>query len=443
MKNKLLLPALLKALPLPFLVMLLTLASCIDPVGPPKPGTIKIAVLSDVHYMDPSLLKNGAENGDAFLRYLDADPKLVQYSDGIFKSAIAKVKAEKPDILLIAGDLTKDGERVSHLSVAGLLKQIGDLGTKVIVVPGNHDIQNPEARTYDGNNAYPTPSISPNEFSTIYADFGYGSATARDPNSLSYVSQPLPDLWVIAIDGCKYYENVGDIAVVGGVIKPLTMEWIKGQLELAKKKNVRVLGLMHHNLIEHYTAQSQLDPGYVTDNFESNANALMDAGLDVIFTGHYHANDVSSREYNGNTLYDVETASLVDPPLPLRIVKLNSKDLDISTQYITSISGPLPGGMDLTGYSNAFFSAHLDGAFSYLLTQEPFGLSEADAANSAPLFRNAYMAHFAGDEKISPSEQSKDDALAAMSPMAGMALASLWTDLNPKDNSVKINLRAK
>jgi hypothetical protein len=117
-------------------LLLLTgvLASCSDKEVFDGHKSIKIAVISDVHYMDPSLLKNGAENGKAFQDYLNADPKLVQYSDAIFKETIAKVKAESPDILLIAGDLTKDGELVSHQSVAALLAQFGSC-TKVTCIP--------------------------------------------------------------------------------------------------------------------------------------------------------------------------------------------------------------------------------------------------------------------------------------------------------------------
>lgn len=436
MKNKQLLP-----------ILLVLLASCSrDPQNPlenPNTSHLKIAVIADIHYMDPSLLVNGAENGEAFQNYLNADPKLIQYSDAIFKQALSKLAGERPDILLIAGDLTKDGERVSHESVARMLQPLRNAGTKIFVVPGNHDIHNPEARTYNGNNESVTPTITPADFTSLYADYGYKAAIARDPNSLSYVAQPYADLWILAIDDCKYYENVGAIAVVGGNIKTETMHWIKDQMALANSKGVRVLALMHHNLIEHYSGQTQLDPGYVTDNYEANANTLMDAGLNVIFTGHYHANDVTTRDYNGKTLYDVETASLVDEPLPYRIITMKGKSLDITTNYITSIATPLPGGMDLTSYSNGFLSAHLDGIFSYLLTQPPFEATEEDAAAAAPLFRNAYMAHLAGDEKISPGEQSIDDALAQLSPVAGMALAALWTDLNPKDNKIQISLRTK
>ncbi len=185
---------------------------------------LKIAIVSDIHYMDPSLLKNNANTGVAFNAYLDADPKLIEFSDPIFRNAISQIKAEKPDILLIPGDLTKDGERASHQSVVRLIKQISDAHIKVFVVPGNHDINNPEAVTYDGDNASPTPSISAADFSKIYSAYGYGNAIARDPNSLSYVAEPYPSLWILGIDDCEYYDNK-DIAIVAGKIKPETMKW--------------------------------------------------------------------------------------------------------------------------------------------------------------------------------------------------------------------------
>ena len=148
-----------------------------------------------------------------------------------------QLKSEKPDILLIPGDLTKDGEQVSHKTMVTLLKQLADAHIKVFVVPGNHDINNPEARTYDGDNATPTPSISAADFSNIYSAYGYDNAIARDPNSLSYVAQPYPGLWIFGIDDCEYYDNK-DIAIVAGRIKPETMTWA---LAWMQKQNAGIL----------------------------------------------------------------------------------------------------------------------------------------------------------------------------------------------------------
>jgi 3',5'-cyclic AMP phosphodiesterase CpdA len=431
--------------PLQFVFCLILVSSCskVPPLGTGKEGGIlnshplKIAVVSDIHFLDPSLLKNNASAGAAFQAYLDADPKLIEFSDPIFRAVISQLKSEKPDILLIPGDLTKDGERVSHKTMVGLLKQLSDIHIKIFVVPGNHDINNPEARTYDGDNATPTPSISASEFSSLYADYGYANAIARDPNSLSYVCQPYPNLWILGLDDCEYYDNK-DIAIVAGKIKPETMTWALARLQEAKRLHITVFGMMHHNMIEHYVGQTQLDPGYVTDNWETEADQFMNAGMSVIFTGHYHANDITQRVTGDKELFDIETGSLVTAPIPYRIITMNQNSFDISTRHVTSIDAKLPGGLDFPSYSNLFLSQHLDGYFSYFLAGPPFSLPSQYIATGAPLFRNAIMAHFAGDEKISPDEAAKDADFGQLSPQIAGALSTLWTDINTPDNDLHL-----
>lgn len=180
---------------LTMLTIALLFASCNDrldifPGQGVKQNSIKIAVVSDIHYMDPSLLANGAQNGEAFQNYLNADPKLIEYSDAIARKMIGEITTEKPQLVLIPGDLTKDGERVSHESIVELLQQLRAQKINVLVVPGNHDINNPEAVAYNGDLATPTPTVTASEFATLYNDFGYGSALYRDAYSLSYVSAP-------------------------------------------------------------------------------------------------------------------------------------------------------------------------------------------------------------------------------------------------------------
>ena len=63
---------------------------------------LKIAVITDIHYLDPSLLKNGAETGKALTDYMHSDPKMIPYGDPIFRAVIEKLKAERPDIVLVA-----------------------------------------------------------------------------------------------------------------------------------------------------------------------------------------------------------------------------------------------------------------------------------------------------------------------------------------------------
>ncbi len=397
---------------------------------------IKIAVVSDIHYMDPSLLRNGAENQAPFQDYLAQDPKLVQFSSWIFQQVVSDLKTLQPDLLLVPGDLTKDGELVSHQAVAGYLDQLRLRGTKVFVIPGNHDINNAKAVQYDGAGYTQLPRTQVADFTTIYKNFGYDQ-TDRDPASLSYLAKPYNDLWILSIDASEYetYGPEGDKA--DGRIKDATMTWALEKLAQAKQQGVTVFGLMHHNLVEHYSGQTQLDPGYVVDNWQTRVKQLMDAGLRIIFTGHYHANDITGYVQDGKQLYDIETGSLVTPPSPYRIVTVKNKKLEIRTNTVQSIATTLPGDMSFTDYSAAFLSQHLDGYFQYYLTNR-LGVPPDLAAFASPLLRNGAMAHFAGDEKMPPDQRAQINTLAGMSAQLAEMATTLWTDLGVKDNTTVV-----
>ena len=409
-----------------------------DLVGKNCNAELKIAIVSDIHYMHPSLLINNGENGKAFLNYLDQDPKLVQYSDLIFRKVLADIKVEKPDILLLPGDITKDGEKIGHLAMAAFLNLLRKDGIKVYAIPGNHDINNGKAKIFNGDNAYPVAMTSAAEFANIYGNFGYNDAIARDANSLSYVVQPQPNLRIIGIDASKYEEYGPEGDVAAGRIKPATLTWILAQLALAKKQNVAVFAMMHHNLIEHYAGQAQLDPGYVIDDWQNVAGILADAGLKIIFTGHYHANDISSFTHNSRELIDIQTGSLVTAPCPYRLVSVKNNRLDINTKTVQSIAANLPGGLGFPAFANTFLSQHLDGYFNYYLASQ-LGAPAPLATFAAPLFRNGIMAHFAGDENMPPDQRKLIEELATMSQQLAGIVTTLWTDLGIKDNKTVIS----
>ena len=53
------------------------------------------------------------------------------------------IKKDKPDLVLISGDLTKDGEKLGHQNMAEKLQTIEDeTDAEIFVINGNHDIYN-------------------------------------------------------------------------------------------------------------------------------------------------------------------------------------------------------------------------------------------------------------------------------------------------------------
>jgi predicted MPP superfamily phosphohydrolase len=399
---------------------------------------VKIAVLSDLHFMDPSLLK---ANGSAFQMYLMQDPKLLAESGAILQQIIFKLLIEKPDLVLISGDLTKDGEMVGHKSLIKQLRILSSNHIKVLVIPGNHDINNPDAKLFDGDNTTPVASITPENFKSLYADFGYKQAIAKDPNSLSYVSEPIKGLRILALDANEYYNNTPSYCVVAGNIKDETMEWAKAQLADAKSKGITVIGMMHHGLVEHFMGESVIFPDYLVDNQEARADTFIQAGLKVMFTGHFHANDAVQRSFGGSSIVDIETGSLVIYDSPYRIANLIENKLYINTKHIERIFYPGLKGTSFHDYEKAFSLNGFEIQAKYMLMNAPYYVPEPNAAQIAPVFAEAMLAHFAGNETISDETNAKIQSIYAISSDLGNILMGLYTDLSPTDNELVVDLK--
>ena len=87
--------------------------------------------------MAPSLLED--ENNKEWQEYLKTSKSMIDLSVPIFDAIINKIILEKPDLLLIVGDLTKDSEVESHNFVLNKLTKFKQSNIPVYVIPGNHD----------------------------------------------------------------------------------------------------------------------------------------------------------------------------------------------------------------------------------------------------------------------------------------------------------------
>ena len=119
------------------LLILLLFLPILASAGQMDTKTIRIVVFSDPHVMAPELL---VSEGEAWTNYISGQRKMVDYSQALFDEMVAKIKDEiKPDLVLITGDLTKDGEQLSHKYVISKLDELRKVGIPTLVIPGNHD----------------------------------------------------------------------------------------------------------------------------------------------------------------------------------------------------------------------------------------------------------------------------------------------------------------
>jgi len=405
---------------------------------------VKLMVFSDPHYFDPSLGTTGA----AFDAYLASDRKLIAESDAIMRAMVAQVQAQNPQVVLVSGDLTKDGEQLSHRSMAALLAQMKAGGRRVFVVPGNHDIQNGGASSYAGEVATPVPAVSAAEFEDIYKDLGFGDAMARDPNSLSYVAELVPGLWLLALDSCIYGAERGPMQS-SGRFQDGTKTWIKAQLDQAKKLGVRVVAMMHHGLIEHFAMQAAIFPEFVIGDRDVVAGLLSNGGVGAIFTGHFHANDITRGTPSASTksMYDIETGSAVTYPCPYRIVDVSSDSLAITTHHITAIDYDLGGKPDFQTLAHDSLRMGLETLITKLIEAPPYSVTPADAADLAPYLGDGLLAHYAGDEIMPALAAAKAQTLMSSTDfvmkLSGTMLQSIYSDLPPPDNALTLDLAAR
>ncbi len=284
---------------------------------------VKIAIISDLHVMVPELLVN---EGTAFEEYLARDRKMLRESVEILDTLVVSILELKPDLVLVTGDLTKDGERVSHELVASQLERLSDAGIQVLVVPGNHDINNPDAKVFDGETATSTDTITRREFAAIYRHAGYDTRSRRDPDSLSYCRDVTDNLSILAIDACMDRFNTfvsrgdaRDHCKTSGHLEPSTQQWLVKQAEQATAARRRVIAMMHHHLVPHFHMEETLAAPYMVEDAGQLCQRLIEAGVHVIFTGHLHISDVSQVNLQPGIMVEIATAAAVGYPCQWRV----------------------------------------------------------------------------------------------------------------------------
>lgn len=317
----------------------------------PQDMNLRIAVMSDLHYLSPDMIADTEDFEHAF----NSDRKLLKESSSVLREMLERVRADKPDILLVSGDLTKDGEQECHAALAKQLQQLQQdvPGLKIYVINGNHDIRNYNAKNFntaDGK-AVPATRTEPEDFKRIY-DFVYSDSTViatftpaegNKAGGLSYVARPVEGLTVIAMDTCRYSSdntsNGDDEHETSGAISADLEKWVIEQTAAAKARGDLVIGLEHHGLVPHFDVQPTILPMYLVNGYERIAQEYADAGMSVVFTGHMHAVDIAAMTTKaGNTFYDIETGSALTYPCPVRFVDLRRSTVGGETNTYMSVS---------------------------------------------------------------------------------------------------------
>lgn len=346
----------------------------------------KMGILADTHLLPKFMIR---EN-DAFFNSVKLDGKLLLEGEDILDAALEELYRSNCSILLLPGDLSRNGEwkALKHLEkkIMDLRLRYEKVGRQLFVfaVNGNHDMNNMAARDFEmtpdsvkvWTDAAMTERVSPLEFKEIflkedlmgveniekYEDSKIYQEYLRNvripfpeqeyaSGCLSYAARIPMDidphekgLTVIGLDTAAYSsdvtsEKINTNEVEGQIVWPL-IEWTLGKIKEAKERRDMVIILAHHGFIPHLENQDLKFGGLIkTWNFKypqnnkTPAEAFADAGVEYIFTGHLHTNDIAKMDTEeGNRIFDIETGSIVDYPSTMRTAIITNMKEEISLE---------------------------------------------------------------------------------------------------------------
>ena len=446
----------LKWVLLVFIMLLFGLLGCsyatkeLKPESRIKAGKdITMYIATDIHFLSKELTDDGA----AFNKFVSTGAgKQLGYIDEILNAFTSEVKRSKPDILIISGDLTNNGEKKSHNDIASKLVELEKTGTSVYVIPGNHDILNPWARGFKEDKQYVTDTISDKDFKKIYSEFGYEEAIAHDKNTLSYLAMPSEDVWLLMLDTNQYkYNSIIGHPQTDGEITEETYEWIKECSTLAKEKGAKLVTVMHHNILNH---SEVIQEGYTVNGNKEAIEEFQKSNIDLVLSGHIHIQDISSYKKDEGTMYDIATGALSVFPHQYGILKYSFEDttLRYSTSKVDVESFSEGAGIldkninNFSNYSEEFFGKlAYDMAYKQLVIEDTYSKDEIKSMSETMKILN--LRYFAGIENLNSKDVVNSEGLKLWSgsPQGFFKeyVMSILEDKDTDDNNLEIKIPRK
>lgn len=285
---------------------------------------ISFYLVTDTHYFDESFKRTGK----AYEERSRTDQKCVAETPAIIDAGFAKIAADKDtNIILIPGDLVYRGEYQSHVGFRNRLYKLQEQGKKTYLITARHDYSGDPVE-FEDDKLIPVEGMPREELRDFYKDFGFDDAISEHKESMSYVAQIADGIRLLALncDGdCKDFKGIWDNQ----------MEWALEQIKDAHESGNYIFAMTHYPLLPFSPVMALLPDAKLTD-WEDVATKFADAGLDLIFTGHMHAQAVT--EYvskNGNKITDVQTGCFVGCPCAYRKVTfVDDNTVDIKSYTI-------------------------------------------------------------------------------------------------------------
>lgn len=291
--------------------------------------TTKLTFIADTHHFSTTLSKPGR----AYELRSGSDQKCLNETGAIIDAAFDQIAKSDTDAVMIAGDITNDGEMASHEEFRQKLYNLQQ-SKNVYIITATHDWccdQNP--RKFDGDKVSHDVPVMPHEqLRDYYIDFGPKQSDAE---------------FITHLGTCSYTVDIGENVRLLALnddqngkgragFKEDHFQWIEQQIKKAKADGKFMIGMEHHLLIAHVHPMITGGGTCVGDR-EIVASRLADAGLRYMFVGHSHMQAVDKfTSEKGNTITEVNIGSLCGYPSPIINVTVTDEGLEIETDNVHS-----------------------------------------------------------------------------------------------------------
>ena len=289
---------------------------------------LRINVISDLHYFAKSLGTSGPEFEKANAKAAND----LLHTEEILEALFTQIEKEsEPEIVLVSGDVTYNGEPESHEGVIRLLSGLQEKGKKVYVITATHDFRNNnKTRRFTPEGAEEIDATKRSELFEMYRRFGPDEAIAVHKESMSYVVQ--------LCDGYRLFALNDDSNGDGGSgFSDECFKWITAQVADAKKNGQFIIPMTHHPMISPSPLYSIIGESDMMTDAKKRCGQFADMGVPFMLTGHTHMQDISyTYSQKGNIFYDITTACPIGYPGVFRTIEFDpaNKKIDVSTREI-------------------------------------------------------------------------------------------------------------
>jgi 3',5'-cyclic AMP phosphodiesterase CpdA len=233
-----------------------------------------------------------------------------------FEAIEALIQEQKNDVVAVSGDLTQRARAGEFQRARAFLKH-AERVSKVIVVPGNHDVQ------------------------WWFSPLGMGDDRKLLRKYRDFISEDLepvlrlPNVTIVGLNTCHgviadtLTWNLRDISVIGALRR--------GQIERAANEfsrsptgDARVI-VMHHNPVK-----GELSQRHGLRNTNRVLGAFAEMGVDLVLCGHDHQEAVHFIEHTKkgtviSTAGTISNRARGGRPSSVNMIRISAKEIDVHT----------------------------------------------------------------------------------------------------------------